>query len=84
MHRQEESVMQPEKIPSIETITQGSITELDISDQEFLEAPNLAGARPQTKVGHRTVAIIPNRVPDSDPESDFFTTFLYSLHKFIK
>ena len=48
-----------------------------------MEAPNLAGARPQTKVGHRTVAIIPNRVPDSDPESDFFTTFLYSLHKFI-
>ena len=36
-------------------MTHGSITKLDIFDQDFLEVPMSAGARQKTKVGDKTV-----------------------------
>ena len=49
---------------SIEPMAQDSNTDSDISNKEFLEATNLAGARPKTKVVDRTATALPTRCAD--------------------
>ena len=63
----------------IETMTEDSITESDISYQDFMEVPNLAGARPNTKKGDRTASVILTRQPDSNPEHHSSEPFPSSL-----
>ena len=59
-----------ENVPSIQTTTEDSSTGSDISDQEYLEALNLAGTIPKTMVGNRTAGTLQTRHQDSGHVSD--------------
>ena len=62
-------------LSSIEPTTPESIIQSDISDQEFLEAPSSAGARPNTNVGDSTATSLLKRQPNSDYVSNFSVHF---------
>ena len=58
---QEESMTLNENFPSTETMAQDGNTVIDISDQEFLEAPKWTSARTKTKLGYRAATILMTR-----------------------
>ena len=83
MTHQYETVTLLKTLTSIKkNMTKYSSTKSDISHEEFLYVPNMAGTIHKTMVGDKTATILPTRCPDSGSTVTQQYIFSATLHNY--